>query len=87
MHFFLDFVGPGGDLGGGGLENHVQGVLLKSPPPLNFLSTRSHVNWPKISLSARDYTGILYFNNLGGGGDFSGTPCISLNKLSIIKKM
>ena len=34
-----------------------------SGPPLNFLSTRSHVNWPQISLSARGYIGILYLKN------------------------
>ena len=51
----------------------LQGVPLKLPP-LNFLSTRSHVNWPKIPLSARGHTGILYLDKFRGG-NFSGTPC------------
>ena len=46
----------------------VQGDPLKFPPPLNFLSTRPHQNWPWISLSAMSYKEILYLDNLGGGG-------------------
>ena len=42
----------------------IQGVPLKSPP-FNLLSTRSHVNWLQIDLSARGYKGILYLENLG----------------------
>ena len=53
---------------------NIQGVLLKLPFSI-FLSTRSHVNLPNISLSARGYTGILYIEFFLGGGDFSGTPC------------
>ena len=51
----------------------LQGVPLKLPPP-KFLSTRSHVNWPKISLSARGYIGILYLENLGGGATLADHP-------------
>ena len=54
----------------------ITGCSAKVAPP-KFLSTRSHVNWPKISLSARGYTGILYLEKFRGG-DFSGTPCRSV---------
>ena len=41
-------------------------MLLLTGPPLNFLSTKSHVNCSENSLSARGYKGILYLENLGG---------------------
>ena len=40
-------------------SSELQGVPLKLPHHLNFQGTRSHVNLPKISSSARDYRGIL----------------------------
>ena len=45
-------------------------LLLQSNPlksnPDNFLSTRSHQNWLRTSVSARSYKGILYFESLRG---------------------
>ena len=43
---------------GRGQADHVQGVFFLTGTPVNFLRTRSHVNWLGISLSARDCKGI-----------------------------
>ena len=49
--------------------NQIQGVPLNLPPPKkNVQSTRSHVIWAKICLSARDYKGILYSEKAWGWG-------------------
>ena len=42
------------------------GCSANVAPPFNFLCTRSHVKWLKVSLSDRGYIGILYLENLGG---------------------
>ena len=39
---------------------YIQGGFFLTWTPQNCLSTRSHVNWPRISLSVRGYKGILY---------------------------
>ena len=41
-------------------------VVLITGPPLNFLSTGSNANWPRIFQSFSSHKGILYFENLGG---------------------
>ena len=41
-------------------------VVFLTGPPLNFLSTGSHANWPGISLSVSSHKGIFYLENLGG---------------------
>ena len=45
--------------------NNYRVIFLTGPPKI-WLSPRSHVNWPRISLSTRGYKGILYLENLGG---------------------
>ena len=56
-------------------------VVLLTGPPLNFLSTGSHVNWPRIFLSVSSYKGILYLKNLGGV-QLKEPPCIfQINKI------
>ena len=50
----------------------LQGDFFWLVPP-KFGSPRSHVNWPRFSLSARDYEGILYLENLGGTSQKSHT--------------
>ena len=56
----------------------VQGERLKltfpHPPPLTFISTRSHQNWLIISISARRYNRILYLENLGRGSTLAAHP-------------
>ena len=47
----------------------IQGVPLKLPH-LNFLSTRSHVNWPNKNLSTRGSAPRIAFLHFGLGGDF-----------------
>ena len=41
-----------------GVNCTVYRVIFLTGAPINFLSTRSHVNWSEISLSARDSKGI-----------------------------
>ena len=52
-------------------------VVFLTGPPLNFLSTGSHANWPGISLSVSSHEGILYLENLGGGPVKKNHPVVS----------
>ena len=52
-------------MSGRGIERTYRVVFLTGPP-LNFLSTGSHANWPGISRSVSSHKGILYLENLGG---------------------
>ena len=54
---------PSSRLWHGSFEILQQGGLLMSP--LNFLSTRSYKTWPRISLRAMVYKGIVYFKYSG----------------------
>ena len=56
----------------GQLYNLPQGEPQKSPP-MNFLSTRSHKIWPRISLSAIGWNEILIIDHLGGKA-FNASP-------------
>ena len=50
--------------------------LFKLKHFLNFISIRSHVNWPRTNLSATNYDGIykVYFGKLDGVGPVDNRP-------------
>jgi hypothetical protein len=54
------------DISENDISSATTGCFFLPGPPLNFLSTGSHANWPGISLSVSSHKGILYLENLGG---------------------
>ena len=57
------------------LQNIIQGGSFNWTPP-KFLSTGSHENWTRISLSVSSCKRILYLENLGGD-QLKEPPCKS----------
>ena len=63
----------------------LQGVPLKWPPPLNFLSTKSICNLWHFEKFGASLHGILYLENLGGGATLAEHPVAPTN-LELNKK-